>query len=126
MLTRILTGLVVSASATSAGCFLPLMLHGIRNLPWEAVFGFGCYVTWFFRNILGEHLEGFLGLFVWPVAVIVLLWVTSFRILRAGLYARVAAASFFFISLLVCVPADTANELASRIPLYRNELNVRY
>jgi hypothetical protein len=102
------------------------MLHGIRNLPWEAVFGFGCYVTWFFRSILGERLEGLLGLFVWPLAVIVLLWVTSFRLLRAGSYARVASASVFIISLLVCVPADTVNELASRIPLFLNELSVRY
>ena len=99
MLPRILTGLVVSAFVTSAGMFLPLMLHGIRNLPWETVFSVGCYFTWFFRHILGEHLEGLLGLFVWPLAVIVLLWIASFRILRASVGARVAqpqGSSFLF------------------------------
>ena len=106
--------------------FSPFVLHDIRNLPWEALFGFGFYVTGFFRSTLGEHLEGLLGFFVWPIAVIVLLWVTSFRILRAGLYARVASASLFIISLLICVPADTANALASRLPLFLNELGVRF
>jgi hypothetical protein len=126
MLTEIVTGLVVSVLATSAGMFLPDMLHGIRNLPWEVAFGLGCSLTWYSRNIVGEHIEGLLGLVVWPVIVIVLLWVASFRLARAGVYARVVAASGFFISLLVCVPADTANELGSRIPLFRNELTVRY
>jgi hypothetical protein len=126
MLAGMLTGFIVSACATSAGMFLPFMLRGVRNLPWEAVFGFGCYVTWFFRTIPGERLEGLLGLFVWPGAVIVLLWITSFRIVRAGSYARVASALAFFISLLICVPADTVNELANRISLFLNELSVRY
>jgi predicted benzoate:H+ symporter BenE len=126
MVTRILSCLIVSALAVFAGIILPFLQHGIRNLPWEAVFGLGCYFTWFFRHILGEHLEVVFGLLVWPVAVIILLWVASFRIFRARIRVRVTAASVFFISLFICVPAETANELGSRIPLYLNELSVRY
>jgi hypothetical protein len=69
---RILVGLACSALATVAGMFLPFILHGIRNLPWEIVFGSAFYVTWFFRSVLGERLEYLIGGFLWPGAVIAL------------------------------------------------------
>jgi hypothetical protein len=107
--------------------FLPFVLHGIRNLPWEVVFGFAYYVTGFFRRSgIGEHADGFVGGILWPLAVIALVWFAASRVCKAGTFARFIAVSLFIVSLLVCVSSDTANSLATRIPLFLNESNVRF
>ena len=124
---RILVGFSCSALATTAGMFLPFILYGIRNLPWEVIFGFGFYVTGVFRSSdLGERLDGFIGGGVWPLAVITFVWYAGFRIWAAGTFARLASLSLFILSLLVCVSSDTANALATRIPLFLNESYVRF
>ncbi len=123
---RILVGLVCSALAAIAGMFLPFILHGARNLPWEVVFGAAFYVTWFFRNVLGERLEYLVGGFLWPGAVIALVWFAGARIYSASLQVRLISLSLFVGSLLVCVPSGTANSLATRIPLFLNESYVRF
>jgi len=49
------------------------------------LFGFGCYVTGFFRASLNERFEGFLGLILWPLILFPLLWwaaYSSFRLPR--------------------------------------------
>ena len=124
--SRLFAGLLCSALATLASMFVPFVLHGVRNLPWELIFGAGFYVTWFFRDILGERLEGFLGGVLWPAAVIAFVWYGAFRLCGAGRFVRFAAGAVFIISLLVCVKSDTANSLAARIPLYLNESHVRF
>ena len=123
----ILVGFSCSALATIAGIFLPLVIHGVRNLPWEVAFGFAYYVTGLFRSSgLGERLDGFIGGIVWPLAVIVIVWFAAFRLCTAGTLARIVWSSFFVLSLAFCVPAGTANSLATRIPLFLNESSVRY
>jgi hypothetical protein len=124
---RILAAFVCSAFAAIAGIFLPLIIHGVRNLPWEFAFGFAYYVTGFFRGSeLGERLDGFIGGIVWPLAIIVIVWFAASRLCTAGTVARLAWSSFFVLSLAICVPAETANSLAARIPLFLNESSVRY
>ena len=81
----------------------------------------------FFRSSgIGERLDGFIGGIVWPLAVIVIVWFAAFRLCTAGTLARIVWSSFFVLSLAVCVPAETANSLAMRIPLFLNESSVRY
>ena len=123
---RILVGLVCSAFAAVAGMFLPFILHGVRNLPWEVIFGSAFYVTWFFRSVLGERLEYLVGGFLWPGAVIALVWFSAARLCTASRYVRLTSLFLFIASLLACVPFDTANALATRIPLFLNESNVRF
>lgn len=106
--------------------FLPLILHDIRNLPWEVVFGSAFYVTWFFRSVLGERLEYLVGGFLWPSTVIALVWFAAARLCTAGRYVRLTSLFVFIASLLACVPSDTANALAARIPLFLNESHVRF
>jgi len=106
--------------------FLPFILHGVRNLPWEVVFGSAFYVTWFFRSVLGERLEYLVGGFLWPGAVITLVWFAAARLCTASRYVRLTSLFLFIGSLLACVPSDTANALATRIPLFLNESYVRF
>jgi hypothetical protein len=124
--SRILAGFLCSALASIAGMFLPFILHGVRNLPWEVIFGFAFYITGFFRSALGEHLEAFIGGVLWPFAVIALVWFAGARLWAAGRLARLASLSVFVLSLLLCVSSQTANSLATRIPLYLNESYVRF
>ena len=119
-------GFLCAALATIAGVFLPFMLHGIRNLPWEVIFGSAFYVTWFFRSVLGEHLEGLVGGVLWPFVVIASVWYAGSRVCAASRFVRLASLSLFILSLFVCVSSDTANLLAARIPLYLNESSVRF
>jgi hypothetical protein len=106
---------------------LPLIVHGVRNLPWEVVFGFAYYVTGFFRSSqLGYRLDGLIGGIFWPLLVIVLVWFAASRICAAGAFVRAASLVLFILSLAACVPAETANALGSRIPLFFNESFVRY
>jgi hypothetical protein len=124
--SRLLAALLAAAIATSAALILPLAIHRIRNVPWEIVFGLGWYVTGFFRGSLNERFEGFLGLILWPLILFLLLWwgvYSSFRLPRLML---VILALLFCASLFVCVDSDTANELGGRIPLFGNELGVRF
>ena len=106
--------------------FLPLIVHGVRNLPWEFIFGSAYYVTWYLRSLLGECLEGLVGGVLWPLVVIALIWFASARVCAASRIVRLTSLSLFIASLLVCVSADTANILAQRIPLYLNEFSVRF
>lgn len=106
--------------------FLPFLLHGIRNLPWEVVFAFAYYVSGFFRSGIGERVDGFLGGILWPFAVFALVWFAASWICKAGTFARLTSLSLFIVSLLVCVSSDAANSLATRIPLFLNESNVRF
>jgi hypothetical protein len=117
---------VVAAVATSAALILPLVIHGLRNVPWEILFGFGCYVTGFFRGILGERFEGFLGLILWPLILFPLLWWAAYSSFRLPRLMLAILALFFFGSLFVCVSSETANDLGGKIPLYWNELSVRF
>ena len=124
--SRVVVGFACAALAAIAGIFLPLMLPGIRNLPWEAIFGSAFSVTWYLRGVVGERLEGFLGGVLWPLAVIACVWFAASRLCVAGRLVRFASLSVFIASLLVCVSSETANSLASRIPLYLNESSVRF
>jgi len=113
--------------ATTAGMLLPLIVHGARNLPWEVVFGFAYYVTGFFRSSqLGYRVDGLIGGIFWPLLVIAFVWVAASRVCTSGAFARAAALALFILSLAACVPAETANSLGSRIPLFFNESFVRY
>ncbi len=124
---RIFIGFLCAALATTAGVLLPLIVHGVRNLPWEVVFGFAYYVTGFFRSSqLGYRLDGLIGGIFWPLLVIVLVWFAASRICAAGAFVRAASLVLFILSLAACVPAETANALGSRIPLFFNESFVRY
>jgi len=112
--------------AAVAGMFLPFILHGVRNIPWEVVFGSAFYVTWFFRSVLGERLEYLVGGFFWPGAVIALVWFAAARLCTASRYLRLTSLFLFLGSLLACVPSDTANALATRVQLFLNESHVRF
>src|SRR3954463_5095726 len=83
--SRLFSAFLAATIASSAALILPLATHGVRNVPCEIVFGFGCYVTGFFRGILNERFEGFLGLILWPLILFPLLWwgaYSSFRLPR--------------------------------------------
>jgi hypothetical protein len=122
-----LVALTCSALAAFAGMFLPFIIHGVRNLPWEVVFGFAFYITGFFRSSdLGYRLDGIVGGVLWPLAVVGVVWFAASRICTAGTLARVMSVALFVLSLAVCVPAETANSLATRIPLFLSESSVRY
>jgi hypothetical protein len=123
---RLLIGFSCSAVAAIAGMFLPFIVHGVRNLPWEAVFGSAFYVTWYFRSVLGERVELLVGGLLWPVAVIALVCFAACRLCTAHPTVRLISCLLFIGSLLVCVPFETANSLAACIPLYLNETNVRF
>jgi predicted benzoate:H+ symporter BenE len=124
--SRVFVGLLCAALATVAGIFLPFILHGVRNLPWEVIFGAGFYITWFLRDVVGERIEGLLGGLLWPVVVIASVWYSTFRLCGTARVVRVAAVSLFMITLLVCISSDTANSLAVRVPLYLNEFHVLF
>jgi hypothetical protein len=113
--------------ATTAGILLPLIVHGVRNFPWEVVFGFAYYVTGFFHSSqLGYRLDGLIAGIVWPFLVIAFVWFAASRICAAPALIRAASLALFILSLAACVPAETANALGSRIPLFFNESFVRY
>jgi hypothetical protein len=90
------------------------------------LFGFGCYVTGFFRASLNEHFEGFLGLILWLLILFPLLWWAAYSSFRLPRPMPLILIILFCASLLVCVGSDTANDLGARIPLYRNELSTRF
>ena len=124
--SRLLAAFLAAAIATSAALILPLTTHGIRNAPWEMLFGFGCYVTGFFRGSLNERFEGFLGLILWPLILFPLLWWGAYSSFRLPRLMLMILALLFGASLFVCVGSDTANDLGGRIPLFWNELSVRF
>jgi hypothetical protein len=123
---RLFVGFLCATLAALAGMFMPFVFHGVRNLPWEAVFGLAFSVTWYLRALVGERLEGFLGGILWPLVVVACVWLAASRVCAAGRFAQLASLSLFIASLLVCVPFDTANSLATRIPLYLNESSARF
>src|ERR1700730_7372144 len=100
--SRMFAGFLAAAIATSAALILPLAIHGVRNVPWEIVFGFGCYVTGFFRGILNERFEGFLGLILWPLILFPLLWWGSYSSFRLSRPLLLILALCFCGSLLIC------------------------
>jgi len=122
----IFIGFICAVLAAVAGILLPLIVHGVRNLPWEIIFGSAFYVTWFFRSALGERFEGLIGGVLWPLVVFGFVWFAASRICAADAFVRVASLALFILSLAACVPAATANSLGSRIPLFFNECSVRY
>ena len=123
---RLAGGFCVAMLGASAGILLPLALHGVRNVPWEVLFGFGCYVTGFFRGIVSERLEGFLSLIAWPLILFGLMWCGACRAFRLSRFPRLILGLIFVASLAICVSADTSNDLGARLPLFWNELNVRF
>ena len=109
---RIFIGFLCAALATTVGMLLPLIVHGVRNLPWEVVFGFAYYFTGFFRSSqLGYRLDGLIGGILWPLVVIAFVWFAASRICAAGAFVRVASLALFILSLAACVPAETFSAL---------------
>lgn len=125
-LSRAGVSLLFAALAAFAGIFLPFLQFGVRNLPWELIFGSAFSITWYARGILGEQLEAFVSGLLWPAGIFAFVWFAASRVCRAPRAVRLASLSLFAASLLVCVPSDAANSLASRIPLYLNESYVRF
>jgi hypothetical protein len=124
--SRLVAAFLAATVASSAALIMPLVIHGIRNIPWEMLFGFGWYISGFFRDTLNERFEGFLGLILWPLLLFPLLWWAAYSAFRLSRALLVIVALLYCASLLMCVSSDTANELGGRIPLYWNEFTVRF
>jgi hypothetical protein len=125
LIVRSIVALVVAAIAFFFAIMLPVLSDfEIHNPFWESLFGIGFGITELFHmDTRGDALLGFL---LWPLFTLGAVWFAAFYSTRASRRTRVIAASFFILSLLICVGRDTQNSLAVHVPLWSNEYFVRY
>jgi hypothetical protein len=98
-----------------------------HNVIWELIYGIGfsgaAWVCYFFDLDYHSRPVGFIGMLIWPLLVMVGVFIASRRILRSSRRTRVAWSVAFLLSLFICVVGQKAeNFLADRcfLPLYWN------
>jgi len=98
----------------------------LHNVVWESVFGIGFYAAAlvchvFSLGYVGQPTVGLVGVLLWPLLMIIVIFLTSRRVLHRPLWTRLIWAAMFLLSLFVCVGHDAENYLALRgVPVYWN------
>ena len=102
-----------------------------HNVIWESIFGIGFYsAAWICHLFSLEYQSGpvgFIGLLLWPLLVIIVIFITSRHVLRSSRRTRLIWAAAFLLSLFICVGHDAENYLALHgLPVYWNYYAVFY
>src|SRR5262245_8564346 len=127
--------LVIAVATAVFGTWLPIIGYEMRhsdgfqphNVVWEVIYGIGFFVaawTSYFLNFsYHSRAVGWIGMVIWPMMVMAVVFLASRRILRGSPRTRLAWTVGFLVSLFVCVVGQRAeNFLADRfyLPLFWN------
>jgi hypothetical protein len=123
----ILLPLAIALTTFAFGILLPMMAE-LRNLVWESIYGIGFSGTaWFcyFFNFdwATRRPVGLVGVIIWPLLTMAVVFIASRRILRRSLRTRLVWGAAFVVSLFICVVGQkAANYFADRwyLPLFWN------
>jgi drug/metabolite transporter (DMT)-like permease len=116
----VIVPLVIALVVAFCGMFLPITMYGkpfeLHNVVWEFIFGIGFYAAAFVSNVFSFEYTSrpvaLVGMGLWPLFVMVIVFLTSRRVLRSSRNARLIWGAAFVLSLLVCVGHDAENYLA--------------
>ncbi len=116
---------IVAYETTHSETFEP------HNVIWESIFGAGFYgAAWVCHLFSLEYQSaavGLIGLLLWPLLVMVAVFIAARRVLRSSRRTRLIWATAFVLSLCVCVGHDAENYLAVHgLPVYWNYYAVFY
>jgi hypothetical protein len=116
---------IVAYETTHSEAFEP------HNVVWESIFGVGFYAAaWICRLFSLDYQSGpvaLVGLLLWPLLVVVVVFIVTRRVLRSSRRARLVWAAAFLLSLFICVGHDAENYLALHgLPVYWNYYAVFY
>src|ERR1041385_8689272 len=112
----------VSVLGAFLGMFLPIATFELthsdsfhpHNVFWESVFGLGFYVAGFFGSCRSDRWVAIVGLVVWPVVTMGLIFLATRRILRMSGRDRIIWSTIFVVWLLVYVGERGENYLSIR------------
>ena len=102
-----------------------------HNVIWESIFGIGFYgAAWVCHVFSLEYQSSpvaWIGLLLWPLFVMAIIFVATRRVLRSSRRTRFVCSAAFLLSLFFCVGHDAENYLALHgVPVYWNYYAVFY